>query len=244
METQSSVLSPQSSAMRLPRFWAVIRRRWPILVLLPLIALGLAAANYLRATKTYTASGGATITSTAPEATNPQGFDNYYRTLTSEAASDDLTRVVLGSRFAGDVAKRLQAKGQNDSAEMVQRALSSTRVHRVITINAATNNEKHSVIIAQTALEELVASAPSSLPNRPVEASIVDFPTTARASSLKTGVLAAGMVLAAVIAAAVIALLVDLFDTRLHDWRDVEDQLGQPVVGVIPRSGARAERVA
>src|SRR5215510_7059610 len=91
---------PAMEAPRLPRFWAIVRRRWPILVIIPVLALGLAAWNYKHATKTYAATGEATVTSIAPDTGNPQGYDNYYRALTSEAASDDLTRIVPGSTFA------------------------------------------------------------------------------------------------------------------------------------------------
>ena len=38
-----------------------------------------------------------------------------------------------------------------------------------------------------------------------------------------------------------IALIVELFDTRLHDEREIADQLGVPVVGRVPRR-AQAER--
>lgn len=227
----------------LPRFWAVVRRRWPVLVILPLLALGLAGYNYRHAAKSYTASGEATVTSIAPAATNPQGFDNYYRALASEAATDDLTRLVPGSTFADAVAKRLQAKGQNYSAGEVQAALASTRVYRVLSVNATTGDANRSVAIGQAALDELAANGPNFFPNRPVQISIINYPTGAAAKALKAGVLAAGTFLAGVLLAAVIALLVDLFDTRLHDRQEIEDQLGLPVVGTIPRR-ARAERAA
>ncbi len=243
METQSSVLSPQS-LMQLPRFWAVVWRRWPVLVVLPLLALGLAAYNYKHTTKTFTASGEATVTSIAPDPPTPQGYDNYYRALASEAATDDLVRVVPGSRFADAVAKRLQAKGQNFSAGEVQGALSATRVYRVLSVNATSGDANRSVAIGQAALDELAANGPSYFPNRPVQVSIINYPTGAGAKALKASVLALGTFLAGLLAAAAIALLVDLFDTRLHDRRDVEDQLGVPVVGTIPRRRAQAERVA
>lgn len=228
----------------LPRFWAVARRRWPVLLVLPLLALGLAAYNYRHAARSYTASGEATVTSIAPDPTTPQGFDNYYRALASEAATDDLVRVVPGSTFAQAVAKRLQAKGQNYSAGEVQGALSATRVYRVLSVNATSGDPNRSVAIGQAALDELAANAPMYFPNRPVQVSIINYPTGAAAKSLKAGVLAAGTFLAGLLAAAAIALVVELFDTRLHDERDVEDQLGLPVVGTIPRRRARAERAA
>ncbi|MCA1668785.1 MAG: hypothetical protein LC793_15590 [Thermomicrobia bacterium] len=246
METQSSsrpegTRSPQPFV--LPRFWAVVRRRWPVLVILPLLALVLAGYNYTHAAKSYIAVGETTVTSIAPQPPVPQGYDNYYRELASEAATDDLVRVIPGSRFAGDVVKRLMEKGFNYSADEVQKSLTASRVFRALTINATTSDPNRSVTIEQAALEALVANAPSYFPNRPVEVSIINFPTKAAAKSLKTGVLAAGTVIAGLLLAAVIALLVDLFDTRLHDRREIEDQLGLPVVGTIPRA-VRAERAA
>lgn len=215
-----------------------------MLVILPLLALGLAAYNYRYAAKTYTASGDATVTSIAPEPTTPQGYDNYYRALASEAATDDLTRLVPGSTFAQNVAKRLQAKGQNYSAGEVQGALTATRVYRVLTVNATTGDPNRSVTIGQAALDELAANGPSYYPARPVQIAITNYPTGAGAKALKASALALGTVLAGLLLAAAIALVVDLFDTRLHDRRDIEDQLGLPVVGTIPRRRAPSERAA
>ncbi len=230
---QHSALSTQhSEAPRLPRFWAVVRRRWPILVVVPLLALALAGWNYKHAAKTYTASGEATVTSVAPDTGNPQGYDNYYRALASEAASDDLTRIVAGSTFAQNVSKRLKEKGIDDP---VVGTLSATRVYRSLTVTATTSDRNRSVRIAQAAMDELAANGPSYLPNRPVQLTISNYPTGASASSLKRGVLAAGTLVAGIIAAAAIALLVELFDTRLHDRQEIEDFLRVPVVAEIPR---------
>jgi capsular polysaccharide biosynthesis protein len=246
MDTQHSARptdGTQDSALRLPRFWAVVRRRWPVLVILPLLALGLAGYNYTHAAKSYTAVGEATVTSIAPQPPTPQGYDNYYRALASEAASDDLVRVVPGSVFAQAVSKRLHAKGLDYSPGEVQGALSATRVFRALTVNATSGDPNRAVAIDQAAMDELAENGPSYFPNRPVALSIINYPTGAAAKSLKAGVLAAGTFLAGLLAAAAIALIVELFDTRLHDAREIEDQLGVPVVGAIPRRG-QAERAA
>jgi capsular polysaccharide biosynthesis protein len=216
----------------LPRFWAIVRRRWPILVIIPVLALGLAAWNYKHAAKTYAASGEATVTSIAPDTGNPQGYDNYYRALTSEAASDDLTRIVPGSTFAQNVSNRLKEKGIDDP---VLGTLSATRVYRALTVVATTSDPNRSVRIAQAAMDELAANGPAYFPNRPVELTIINFPTGAGRNSLKAGVLAVGTLFAGLIAAVAVALLVELFDTRLHDRQEIEDFLHVPVLGEIPR---------
>lgn len=243
MDTQYSVPSTQGSALRLPRFWAVVRRRWPVLVVLPLLALGLAGYNYKHAAKSYTATGETTVTDLSPQPPVPQGYANYYRDLASEAASDDLVRVVPGSVFSQAVSKRLQAQGQNYSPGEVQSALTASRVFRALTVNATSGDPNRALAIDHAALDELAENGPSYLPNRPVALSIINYPTSAAAKSLKPGVLAAGTVLAGLLAAAAIALIVELFDTRVHDEREIEDELGVPVVGTIPRR-VRAERAA
>jgi hypothetical protein len=243
METQSFDLTPQSSLARLPRFWAVVRRRWPVLVILPLLALALAGYNYKNAAKSYIAVGEATVSDLSPQPPVPQGYANYYRDLASEAASDDLVRVVPGSVFSQAVTKRLQAQGQNYSLDEVQKSLTASRVFRALTVNATSSDPNRALAIDHAALDELAENGPSYFPNRPVALSIINFPADAAAKSLKSGVLAAGTFLAGLLAAAAIASIVELFDTRLHDEREIEDQLGVPVVGTIPRR-ARAERAA
>ncbi len=219
---------------RVPHLWAIARRRWPVLVLLPLLALSLAAYNYKHTARTYTASGEATITSIAPDPPAPQGYDNYYRALTSEASADDLVRVVQGSRFADDVAKRLQTTDTPVSAAEVQGAITSTRVYRVLTINATSSDQGRALVIARAALDTLVANAPAYLSGRPVQAAAINVPSGVAASSLRSGVLAAGTLIASLLAALAIALLVELFDTRLHDGREVEEMLGLPLIGTVP----------
>ena len=125
-------------------------------------------------------SGEATVTSIAPRPRRiRRGIDNYYRALASEAASDDLVRIVPGSTFAQAVAKRLQAKGQNYSPGEVQGALSATRVFRALTVIATSGDPNRSVAIEQAALDELAANGPSYFPNRPVQVSIINYPTGA-----------------------------------------------------------------
>lgn len=225
---------------RLPRFGAIVRRRWPILLALPLLALGVALVNYTTAPRTYTATGEATVTSLAPLPTQQQGYDNYYRALASEAASDDLVRVVQGSVFEANVAKRLRTRG---IADPLPGEIGATRVFRILFVKVTTSDPNRSLVILQAAMDELTANGPQYLEGRPVQLATINLPTSATASSLKSGVTAAGMVFAGLLAAVAIVLAVELFDTRLHDRQETEDYLRLPVLGAIPRR-RDAERAA
>ncbi len=217
----------------LPRIGGILRRRWRLLVVLPLLALIIAGVNYAVAPRTYMATGSVTVTDQSPPAQDPQ-YAEYYRNLSSEAATDDLTKIVLGSTFIHDVTVQLQATGTPIPEKDVKEAITTTRVFRVLTVGATTNNYDRAMAITRAALDTLVAKAPSYFPNRPVMVSVVNVPTDATKSTLKAQILAVGTVLAALIAAVALALLAELLDPRLHTRRDVEDVLGIPVVGAIP----------
>lgn len=228
--------TPTETPPRLPRLWSIARRRWPVLVLLPLLALALAAVNYVLTPRMYSTTGQMTVTDQSPVPGDPQ-YAQYYRNLSSEAATDDLIRIVPGSRFAADVAAQLQTQGIYLTEEQVQRSLDTSRVFRVLTVGASARSEERALAICRAALDTLAARSADYFPNRPVKVLITNIPTKATSRSLQSLVLAVGTVLAAIVAAVVIALLMELVDTRLHDRRDVEELLGVPVVGAIPRAG-------
>ncbi len=73
---------------------------------------------------------------------------------------------------------------------------------------------------------------------------VINVPTDATLSTLKARILAVGTVFAALLAAIAIALLAELFDSRLHTRRDVEDLLGLPVIGAIPAARVAVRRKA
>ncbi len=79
------------------------------------------------------------MTDQSPPAQDPQ-YAEYYRNLSSEAATDDLTKIVLGSRFVSDVTARLQATGTPIPEKDVKAAIVTTRVFRVFTVGATANN--------------------------------------------------------------------------------------------------------
>jgi len=231
--------SPSSAPPMLPRLGSILRRRWPLLVVLPLLALVIAGVNYATTPRVYTATGRVTVTDQSPPPGEPL-YAEYYRNLSSEAATDDLTKIATGSVFMDDVTARLQAAGNPVPEKDVRAAINSARVFRILTLTATANDHGRAVVIARAGLDTLVAKSPSYFPNRPVKVDIIDLPTEASVSTLKARVLALGTVLAALIAAALIALIVERFDPRLYDRRDVEDVLGVPVLGTIPRASQAA----
>lgn len=226
-------------APRLPRLSAIARRRWPVLALLPLLALGIALVNYQLAPRTFTATGQMTVTDESPVPGDPQ-YAQYYRNLSSEAAVDDLIRIIPGSVFVGAVTERLRSQGVNMTEEQVQRSLDTARVFRVLAISANATTDARAVAINRAALETLQATSRDYFPNRPVTVQPTNIPAKATSRALQAQVLAAGTVLAAIIAAVAIALLMELLDRRLHDRRDVEELLGVPVVGAIVRRTGKA----
>jgi len=229
----ASGAEPPPAPSVLPRIGGILRRRWPLLVVLPLLALVIAGINYATAPRTYVATGSVTVTDQSPPAQDPQ-YAEYYRNLSSEAATDDLTKIVLGSTFVHDVTAQLQATGTPIPEKDVKEAIVTTRVFRVLTVGASTNNYDRAMLITRAALDTLVAKSPDYFPNRPVKVAVVNVPTDATKSTLKAQILAVGTVFTALLAAIAIALVVELFDPRLHTPRDVEDLLGLPVIGAIP----------
>lgn len=99
--------------MELKSYLHVLLRRWPAVLILPLL-VGLFAI-YEDATRTthYAATARlAVVRQPDPQPVQDFRYDEYYNYLTSEFKIDDLTETVSGNVFATAVARRMSEIGR------------------------------------------------------------------------------------------------------------------------------------
>lgn len=100
--------------MELKWYLQVLLRRWPAILILPLVVA--AVAIYQDSTRTEQYSANARLSVVRLPDNQPVGdfrFDEYYNYLASEFKIDDLVETVRGNVFAEAVAARMQASGMN-----------------------------------------------------------------------------------------------------------------------------------
>jgi hypothetical protein len=104
---------------------AIIRRRWPVLLLVPLVA-GLASMIVaLTAPPRFVAQAQLLVTRS-----EDRRFD------TEDALAYDLPAIVSGAPFAQEVAAELARRGRDTTSANVRAALSASNARRVVTLSA------------------------------------------------------------------------------------------------------------
>ncbi|HET7036115.1 MAG TPA: Wzz/FepE/Etk N-terminal domain-containing protein [Thermomicrobiaceae bacterium] len=229
--------------MELRAYLAVLARRWHLVVLVPALVLLAVIAQFISTKPAYTATAQVSVirNEEQPELTDRYKYDGYYTLLASEYALDDLVKTVRGNVFAQDVSTRIrQDTGQDVPASEIQQAITSSRLNRILTLNATSSDSKRAVLIASEAAKTLEAKGLKYFqPNGPSSASIqtIDAPTQARANTLKRVLLYGLQLVVAVFAGLVLAYLVDYLDDTLRGAEAVSGALDLPVVGLIPDGG-------
>lgn len=225
--------------MELRAYVGVLRRRWPAVLILPLLVVVLTA--YLDQTRTasYTADARVSLSAISDESTTSDyEFDNYYDFLTTEFIIDDTLEIIRGNVFAGAVADRLNAQGLNVGLGTVAGALSTSRDHRILTIHATTSDHGLSVVIANMAATELRENfqsyVGSSAVPLPLTVRPVDVPTEAEPDTERVRLL---YILAVVVAGGfglLIAALWEYFDESFQDGPAAASTTGLPLLAVVP----------
>ncbi|MFW6075600.1 MAG: Wzz/FepE/Etk N-terminal domain-containing protein [Chloroflexota bacterium] len=225
--------------MELKYYLRILLRRWPVIVILPVVVASFAAIELVTRTPEYSATARLSVVR-SPDAQIPTEYqyDEYYNYLASEFAIDDLVEIVQGSVYAEAVAQRVSEGGLPVSGGEVRAALTASREHRVITMNVASSDDRLAVAIATAAVDELRENAIAYLSNQdepmPIIARAIDVPTGAAPDTERVQLI---FVLAVVVSAGfgvLLALLIDLLDDRFFDEESAEYAMGCPHLASIP----------
>ena len=99
--------------MEIRRYWQVLKRRWPLVLIPAIIVLAIGLLTYQPPVPTYT-TGVRFIVGQAPApATDLEDEERYYNWLTSEYIVNGLTDWVRGGEFATAVSQYLAGQGHD-----------------------------------------------------------------------------------------------------------------------------------
>ncbi len=229
--------------MQLREYFAILRRFWPVVVLLPLLAGGLSLALALGRQPAYAASARLMVTFAPPAeagASPVPALDENSAWLITEYILDDLPIVLSSSAFAADVGAAMAAEGHPADAAAIQSGLRAEVTHRSVVISAtAASPEQAGAMLrgALAALERGGLGYWGRAPSGDLRVAVLDPPgPAAPAGGLRALAREVGLRVALALAAGVgLAFLVHYLDDRLRSPRQAEDWVGARVLAVIPK---------
>lgn len=237
--------------MELRQYWAVVRRRWPLVAaivgLTALFSLGLLYTQkpaYTAFTRLAIRQRALPAIAPTPGPAGQPGvytYDRYYNFYSSEFLADDYAIIVTSRAFQDLVAEKMGRKGQG-----LPGSLATDRKQRELSIMATAADSATAVQMAQAAGQVFtdLSQPGASEPNRngvliPDDAvfAVIDGPNNGNEAASNRSRQYANVAIAAVVGLALalaLAFLVEYFDTSLRDSADAEAVIGLPVLGTIP----------
>lgn len=228
--------------MQLREYLAILRRLWPVVLLLPLLVGGLSLALALGRPPVYQATARLLITQApqpAPPAPLPDLNDGA-TWATTEYILDDLPFVLASAVFAEDVRAALAAQGYQADLAAIQSALRPEVTHRAVYLSATAGDPGLALATlraAVTALQQGGLKYWGRSQAGGLVVAILDPPgAAARVGGAGALVREVGVRVALALAAGVgLALLANYLDDRLRSPRQAEQWTGSRVLGVIPK---------
>lgn len=231
--------------MQLRHYFAILRRFWLPIVLLPLLVGIISLYVELTRPQRYGATARLMITQ-SPRGDDPTAmlpdFNLNYSWASSEFILDDLPQVVTSAAFARDVITFAERQGYALTLAEVQSGLGAATLHRSITLSSNADTPEKATAILQGAVEALQTNGlrywnRSSADDNGLSVAVLDQPGEAVAlGSLRRMVFNLGLRVGLALAAAVgLAFLLYYLDDTLREPRQVEEWTGVQVVGVIPK---------
>ncbi len=230
--------------MELKQYWAVIRRRWWLIVLPALVALVLVIPSLKSALSPSSAfTVGIHFTASQPPSadTTAHTFEDqsYIPWLASEYAVNNLATWITTDSFAREVADRLQSQGKTIDAGAIHSALRSDSARSIMTLYITSWPDPDEIKwIAQAAIDVLQQKNQAYFPQLGAQrAEIIpqdDIIVAPVPTSLTTRLSPLLRVLVGLAAGLALAFLVDYLDPAIRSRAEIE-ALDLPVLAEIPR---------
>jgi capsular polysaccharide biosynthesis protein len=225
--------------LELKWYLQVLWRRWPAVLMLPLLVALLAVYQDSTRTQQYAANARLSVVRVPdPDPVGDFRFDEYYNYLASEFKIDDLVETVRGNVFAEAVAGRLQAAGTDASTGEVQGAISSDRQHRILSLTVTTTDPARSLEISRAAVAELESNPALYLdvPENGAGASVraIQIPHDAGVDTARVRLMLILGVIVAFGFGVLLAFLLDYLDDTLYDTDTTAAALNLPVLASVP----------
>jgi len=233
-----------------------LRRRWWLVLGLPLLVLVVSLLTYDAPVEVYQAR--LSFAVDVPAAALVPGSDEGTAAKIGEALIDDLARIISGDVFAEAVAAQL-ADGTSVAAGEIASSLSATDRHRVADVTvtraarpAAGPGDLNALMselgaIADAVVRELEANGTdwfARLGDEEVRLTVVARPAVVQLPpSLRSRLEMPMRVTLALLVGIALALLWHYFDERLYEADDAAIAAGAPVIGRIPRRRTGVRRL-
>lgn len=231
--------------MQLREYLSILRRFWPLIVALPLLAGGLSLALGLGRPQPYQASARVMVSLQPLDAdfnAELPDYNNNYSWLTSEYMLDDLPQVVNSVAFAEDVRAAAAEEGYSLQTEPIRTGLRAEVLHRSVVLVAVADSAEAALATVRGAIAALERNGLKYWNRAPGQGggmyvAVLDPPGGVglvggtRDLLLDVG-LRAGLALAAALG---LALLIHYLDDRLRGPRQAEQWTGLNVLAVIPK---------
>ncbi|MGI8423112.1 MAG: YveK family protein [Chloroflexota bacterium] len=230
--------------MELRTYWQIAARRRHVIVPLVLITFIASAIANLLLPPTYKAETMVMVQAIMPPPLpNPYYSEEYYRTVQSEYATDDLGMIVKSQSFAERVKQQIESRyGQEVAVRDIKDSIANAKKqHRTLKITVAAGNYALTKRVSE-AIDEVLTREGGRLVSRAerqlVDVMVIDPPRDPTSPSVLRRLL--DVLLHSAVALVVgtgLAFLLHALDDRVQNEADAAETAGWPVMGVIPRGG-------
>ncbi len=225
--------------MELKQLWAIVRRRWWLVLLPALVALILALPSLPSVISPPTAYT-TVIQFTASQVPGSGSFEeqSYITWLGSEYAVNNLATWMRSESFAREVATQLQSQGKTIDATAIQNAIGSDSARSIMRLYLTWPDPEETRQIAQAAVDVLRTRSQDYFPQLTAARAVIipldAITVTPQPTPLTTRLAPLFRVLIGLVAGLALAFLAEYLDPTLHQRREIE-ALGLPVIAEIPR---------
>lgn len=227
--------------MELREYWAILARRWPLIVVVTVLTLAASVSMVWFGPTNYKSELRLAV-SVKPEPAPPPGtkdyysYDRYYTWLTSEYLVDDLGEVIKSDAFLKEVGQQLG--GMTIGKEVIARDLSIKKTHRILSIVVTTQNPHTSYVIAnaiKTTLDQHAGEYFAQLDSEQAQITMLDDPAAERdMGTLRRLIEIALRTAVGFLAAVALAFLLNYLDPTVRSSHEAEQLLGLPVLAELP----------